>query len=272
MAKTTRRTEKRHAATKTDRSARWTAQREHLLQAAQRAIHREGQRISMDDIAAEAGITKPILYRHFGDRRGLACALRNSAFGLNLGLDLAAATETHEAARRAARDRVAALYPIVQNTDELRRLIVGFATGFRMFVELNRNLYRFLRAEGVLESMWAEIDPSGAEPVAESLSGSLESIYRSRGIDPVMARVWAHAIRGMVGGVVDWWTEEHACDRFELERQFDMLTRAMIGGLEQALKTRNARSKRPAPRRARPAPREAPRERKKHGDASRRRS
>jgi AcrR family transcriptional regulator len=46
-----------------------------LLDAADRIIRREGPDVSMASIAAEAGITKPILYRHFGDKSGLYQAL-----------------------------------------------------------------------------------------------------------------------------------------------------------------------------------------------------
>src|SRR3954463_13967898 len=42
-----------------------------LLEAADRVVRREGSAASMNLIAAEAGITKPILYRHFGDKGGL---------------------------------------------------------------------------------------------------------------------------------------------------------------------------------------------------------
>ena len=49
--------------------------REELLDAAERAIRRAGPQASMDQLAGEAGITKPILYSHFGDRAGLAEAL-----------------------------------------------------------------------------------------------------------------------------------------------------------------------------------------------------
>ncbi|MBO1419620.1 helix-turn-helix domain-containing protein, partial [Streptomyces sp. FH025] len=49
--------------------------REQLLNAADRVIQRDGPSASMNAIAAEAGITKPILYRHFGDRNGLIGAL-----------------------------------------------------------------------------------------------------------------------------------------------------------------------------------------------------
>lgn len=225
-------------------AARWNQQREQLLQAAQRAIDRRGPQISMDDIAAEAGITKPIVYRHFGDRRGLACALRDAAFGLGLG------TPTGNPARdrATARERVAALYPVVDDPDHLRRVIVGFATGFQMFVAMNRNLYRFLRDEGVFDSMWDDA-PEGGEPVAASLAGSLRAVFGER-IDAATAEIWAHGLRGMVGGIVDWSSRSPSHDRFELERQFDLLARALLDGLGRAL----AADARRGTARAAPAP------------------
>ncbi len=45
--------------------------RAELVDAALRAIERCGASVSMDDIAAEAGASKPKLYRHFGDKAGL---------------------------------------------------------------------------------------------------------------------------------------------------------------------------------------------------------
>src|SRR6201991_5290331 len=49
--------------------------RKELLEAADRVVLRDGPQASMNAIAAEAGITKPILYRHFGDKAGLYQAL-----------------------------------------------------------------------------------------------------------------------------------------------------------------------------------------------------
>ncbi|RST22753.1 TetR/AcrR family transcriptional regulator, partial [Streptomyces sp. WAC04770] len=51
------------------------ARRRELLEAADRVVLRDGPQASMNAIAAEAGITKPILYRHFGDKGGLYRAL-----------------------------------------------------------------------------------------------------------------------------------------------------------------------------------------------------
>jgi hypothetical protein len=46
----------------------------------------------------------------------------------------------------------------------------------------------------------------------------------------------------MFTGIVDWWSESRGCDRFELERQFDVLARAILSGLDQSLLERGGRS------------------------------
>lgn len=249
-----------------DRSTSWQEQRKQLLHAAQRVIRRLGPDVSMDEMAREAGITKPILYRHFGDRKGLACALRDSVLGLMVGAE----SSDPKKGRRAARERVAAFYPVVDEPEALLRVVASFAAGFSMFVELNRDVYRFLKAEGVMDRMWEEPEGDWREPVAESLAGSLKNILRERGIDEEAARIWGVGLRGMVASVVDWWVDSRACDRFELERYLVQLARAAITGLirstpasrVEAAANRAARSgERRKPRSARGTARPRPRRR-----------
>lgn len=61
------------------RRERWRehrqARRAELVEAAVRAIGRKGHDVGMDDIAAEAGISKPVLYRHFSDKSELYLAV-----------------------------------------------------------------------------------------------------------------------------------------------------------------------------------------------------
>src|SRR4051812_7368246 len=57
------------------RSGRSQARRLSLLEAADRVVRRSGPEASMAAIAAEAGISKPVVYRHFGDKGGLYRAL-----------------------------------------------------------------------------------------------------------------------------------------------------------------------------------------------------
>src|ERR1700709_2686012 len=57
------------------RSGRSKERRRSLLEAADRVVRRSGPEASMAAIAAEAGISKPVVYRHFGDKGGLYRAL-----------------------------------------------------------------------------------------------------------------------------------------------------------------------------------------------------
>jgi hypothetical protein len=83
--------------------------------------------------------------------------------------------------------------------------------------------------------MWEESEASLKEPVAESLAASLRAVFADRGIDEVTADIWAHALRGMVRQIVHRSTTAQVCDRFELERQLDLLAGVLIDGLGRAL-------------------------------------
>jgi AcrR family transcriptional regulator len=50
-------------------------QRARLLDATMEAIRRSGPDLSIDDLAAAAGVSKPVLYDEFGDKLGLADAM-----------------------------------------------------------------------------------------------------------------------------------------------------------------------------------------------------
>ena len=62
-------------ATSATRQRRRVERREELLDAADRLVRNGTVEMSMDEVASEAGITKPVLYRHFGDKDGLYEAL-----------------------------------------------------------------------------------------------------------------------------------------------------------------------------------------------------
>jgi AcrR family transcriptional regulator len=50
-------------------------QRQRLLERAMAAIRRHGPGVSVDEIAAEAGVSKPVIYAEFGDKAGIADAI-----------------------------------------------------------------------------------------------------------------------------------------------------------------------------------------------------
>src|SRR5262245_12795373 len=207
-------------------SARLRAQREELLHAAQRAIRQRGAGVSMEDVAAEAGITRPILYRHFGDRRGMAEALRDSVIGAMLGLGSVAGADR----RSSMEERIAALYPETRDVDGLIGVLASWTTGFASFVEANRELYRFLRKEGVMDVKWELPRGEWSDPIADNIGRSLAAIFADRGLDRASARTWGYALVGMVGGALEWWAVTHDRDRLEVERALRRPTRAALRG------------------------------------------
>src|SRR3954452_21394082 len=67
-----------HARPRPDRETRRTE----FVDAAITCIQRVGAGASMDQMAAEAGVTKPILYRYFGDKAALYGAIAERYVGV----------------------------------------------------------------------------------------------------------------------------------------------------------------------------------------------
>ena len=184
------------------RTSRREARREELLDAADRAIRKEGPGVSMDEIAAEAGVTKPILYRHFGDKAGLSHALgRRYSQLLVERLRHALARETDPAGRIAA------------TIDSYLELI-----------ETEPQIYRFVIQETIAElaETIAERRQGGAaassflRTVAAEVTQILREEAAQIGADDSNAEEWAHAIVGMVHLAGDRWLERRHIPREQL--------------------------------------------------------
>ncbi|WP_457032369.1 TetR family transcriptional regulator [Kitasatospora sp. P5_F3] len=166
--------------------------REQLLNAADRVVQREGPGASMNAIAAEAGITKPILYRHFGDRTGLIRAL----------------TERHTSGLLAAVR--AALNEPLERRDRVEHVLDVYLAG----IESRPQVYRLLTHP---ESG----DPAGAgQALAPALRQIAEEITKAvreqvdLGPDaPLLAETWGRSITGMVLAAGDWWLDQRPCPR-----------------------------------------------------------
>jgi AcrR family transcriptional regulator len=187
------------------RSAR--ERRAELLDAADRVVQRDGPEASMNAIAREAGITKPILYRHFGDKGGLYRALARRH------------TDALLETLRAALDRPGAR----------RERVAAGLDAYLAAIEARPQVYRFLMHP-------AEEAPGGAPdgerpldlgrhtaPMLRRLGEELARVIAER-IDPGpdgerIARAWGHGIVGMMHAAGDWWLVERPCSRAELVEQ-----------------------------------------------------
>jgi AcrR family transcriptional regulator len=105
------------------RSQRLVARRAELLDAAIRVIRREGDGVAMEGIATEAGISRPILYRHFGDACGLYTAVARR-FSDELGARLLQSIEELPSGRALLHRQVQTFLGFVAEDPDLYRFLV----------------------------------------------------------------------------------------------------------------------------------------------------
>ncbi|MEV0347471.1 TetR/AcrR family transcriptional regulator [Nonomuraea sp. NPDC050680] len=202
-------------------SGRDPDRRRALLDAADRVILREGPEASMAAIAAEAGITKPILYRHFGDKSGLYEALADRHVRTviaQLRPGFAASGPRPGFAASGPRPGFAAsdLRPgSAEPATDLRGRARTTITVYLDLISANRNLYRFLFHRASAEDTRMR---SHMTALVRSLGEELGGVLAAERVvpEPVRAQVLGHAFVGMVQSTGDWWLEHPEVDRAEV--------------------------------------------------------
>ncbi|MGI8663011.1 MAG: TetR family transcriptional regulator [Acidimicrobiales bacterium] len=189
------------------RDDRRAARREGLVDSAVAAIRRDGPAVSMEAIASEAGVTKPILYKHFGDRDGLAGAIAGrvtaellATVGASLGADVPP-----------------------------RELLHSTIDAYLTYIEREPNVYRFLVSRlganeqlGAGDDLMSEIGRNVAVVLGEQL--------RAAGLDSGAAEAWAFGIVGMVHLAGDWWLGKQTMPRARLTDYLCELLWRGLGG------------------------------------------
>jgi AcrR family transcriptional regulator len=149
----------------------------------------------MDQIAAEAGVTKPVVYRFFRDKGDLYEAIATRYVE-------AVATELRAAWGGAGEPR------------ELLRS--GIDTYLRL-VEEEPEIYRFLMRRARVEQAAAT---TAIDDFIRRLGGELGLLVgeqlASAGLDTGGAEAWGHAIVGLVAGAADWWVDRRTMSRQRL--------------------------------------------------------
>ncbi len=207
------------------RTTRWAAHRRarraELVSAAVRAISSAGPDVGMDEIAALAGTSKTVLYRHFSDKGELHAAVAERV------------DERVSAALRAARTGAA----------DFRAGLRAVVRTYLQLVVDDPNVYRFVTSRA----------GSGADPIAglsAAVSAELTRLIgrhlRAGGLSRGVSAVWAHGLVGMVRAGADHWLETSGQDvialpgggtaaRLGVEEMADALTDLAWGGLAPAL-------------------------------------
>lgn len=160
------------------------------------AIRRLGPAVTMTELAAEAGVTKPILYRHFGDRDGLLGAIAQR-FTAELMADFESSLRRSDLAPR----------QLVESTVDV----------FVAFLEREPEVYRLL-VDHAVKTQPGAADALGGflRQVGQAIAVVLGEQLRSAGADSGGAEVLAHGIVGLVHSAGDWWVEHRTMPRARL--------------------------------------------------------
>jgi AcrR family transcriptional regulator len=204
------------------RTRRRTLRREELLDAADTVIRRVGVKASAALIAQEAGVTKPIIYRHFGDLQDLYRAL----------------SARHQ-------DRLAHYLRSAREQDcdlDRRGRLHSVVGAFFRAVEREPNLFLFLvQASG--DTSEFEGGPSWfTRRFAEQIGAHLGREADDPGSPH--ARAMGYAMAGALTATGSWWLEERSISR---EVMVDAVTDLLEGGFPPSV-TRDGHAERDEPR------------------------
>jgi AcrR family transcriptional regulator len=174
------------------RDSRWDehrrVRREQLIDATLAAISRRGADVGMDEIAAQAGTSKTVLYRHFADRTELALAV-SARVADGLLPRLARAVE--------------------DNRNDPRRLVASVIDTYLAFVEADPELYRFV-VHGFPRARFGSTEDANpieslSDVVADQASSIVGGLLSAAGRDPAAAAPWGHGLVGLIRSAADWW-------------------------------------------------------------------
>ncbi len=154
-----------------------------------RAIRVHGAGVGMDEIAARAGTSKTVIYRHFGDRAGLYDAVVESV---------------HAYIRDGLTEALAAT-----EDGDLTHLTDTLADGYLSLVERDPHIYRFVMNG---PGGGGAVDPGGRVPVviADYVAQILVEHAGASGVDRATAETWAHGLVGFIQAVCDRWMDAPA--------------------------------------------------------------
>ncbi len=168
--------------------------REQLVDVARGAFAEKGfDAVSVEEIAQRAGVTKPIVYEHFGGKEGIYAVIVDREVSRLLELISASLAGT------GARARVEAA------VDAFLGYIEERPDGFRVLLRDTS------RTDGVHTS-WTTVLGAVAERADELLATELDG----RGFDLAFAPLYSRGVIGQIAHIGQWWLETGASSRREV--------------------------------------------------------
>lgn len=170
-------------------------------------VRQRGPDCSMDDLARGAGVSKPVLYRHFGDKRGVADAI--------------AVTLAHRLVASAAADLAG--HPI-----DIAAVVRSTFSALIHVVDTDPELYRFI-ARAIHSGDRGLLDNALVRVIQERLTVLVGLLLP--GLDPVRRRALTDGLFGFGFAAVESWTAHRELSKEEL---IEALSVVVQGGIEAA--------------------------------------
>ncbi|MFC0555004.1 TetR family transcriptional regulator [Planotetraspora thailandica] len=184
--------------------------REQLIQIGRALFAEKGfDGTSVEEIAASAKVSKPVVYEHFGGKEGIYAVVIDREMQRLLSLVTQALTATHA---RVKLERAAlALLQYIEESSE----------GFQILVRDSHAA----SGTGTFASLINDI--------AGQVEDVLADEFRDRGYDPKLAPMYAQMLVGMTALTGQWWLEERKPRREEVAAHLVNLSWNGLTGLEQ---------------------------------------
>ncbi len=161
-----------------------TERRAQLLDIGRRLFAERGlDGTSIEEIAAKAGVSKPVVYEHFGGKEGLYAVVVDREVERFISM----ATRLLEGEDTMEKFEVAAVV--------LLRYIQDNADGFRILVRDSNPT----SGSGTFASLISDI--------ASQVEYILGDVLKARGYDPKLAPMYAQMLVGMVAFTGQWWLD-----------------------------------------------------------------
>lgn len=165
---------------------------------------------TVEEIAARAGVSKPVVYEHFGGKEGLYAVVVDREIERLLGTITSALTSSqssHEILEAAA---LALLDYIEGSTDGFRILVRDSPPG---------------QSTGSFASLISD--------VASQVEHIMVAQFKSRRLDPKAAPMYAQMLVGMVALTGQWWLENSKVKKQEVAAHLVNLAWNGLTGLER---------------------------------------
>jgi AcrR family transcriptional regulator len=163
---------------------------------------------SVEEIAHKAGVSKPVVYEHFGGKEGLYAVVVDREMRQLLDMVTSALTGGHP--RELLEQAAFALLDYIEQ----------YTNGFRILVRDSP----VAQSTGTFASLISDI--------ATQVEDILGMEFKQRGFDPKLAPLYAQALVGMVALTGQWWLDAQKPRKAEVAAHLVNLSWNGLSGLE----------------------------------------